>query len=255
MPGELNLDVDSTPAKTPHVIGTCLGPYEVVARIGAGGMGEVFRARHQAESRRRDQSAADGCGERSGSARSLQPRSASPRVAQPSEHRRYLWRRRQRRRARARHGNRRRTDAGGSNRPAEGQRSRGFRSTKRCPSPDRSRRRSKRRTTWVSSLPARAGVGECGERSRPPSRYRAVPAGARARKTSFSRCARCRRWRRSSRIPACCASSTSTTRGGRTALFFSDRKQCVRASDVHHALRQRRRGHQRFTDRVRRRDV
>ena len=38
--------------------GTRLGPYEIVTPIGAGGMGEVYRARVQAQARRCDQSVA-----------------------------------------------------------------------------------------------------------------------------------------------------------------------------------------------------
>jgi hypothetical protein len=34
--------------------GARLGPYEIVAAIGAGGTGEVYRARSQAQSRRGD---------------------------------------------------------------------------------------------------------------------------------------------------------------------------------------------------------
>lgn len=35
-----------------------LGPYEIVGQIGAGGMGEVYRARHTSESHRGDQNSA-----------------------------------------------------------------------------------------------------------------------------------------------------------------------------------------------------
>ena len=40
------------------MIGTSLNQYRITASIGAGGMGEVFRARHAAQSRSGDQSVA-----------------------------------------------------------------------------------------------------------------------------------------------------------------------------------------------------
>ena len=36
----------------------CLGPHEIVEQIGAGGMGEVYRARYTSESHRGDQNSA-----------------------------------------------------------------------------------------------------------------------------------------------------------------------------------------------------
>ena len=68
--------------------GQRIGAYQIAARIGAGGMGEVYRARDTtAESRRRDQGPARAVRERSRSPRAVQARSAGARVAQSSAHR------------------------------------------------------------------------------------------------------------------------------------------------------------------------
>jgi serine/threonine protein kinase len=78
--------------------GTRLGPYEIVALIGAGGMGEVYRAHDtKLESRRRDQSADGSPGERQGTARTFHARSADGGGAESPEHRGHLRLRRKRR--------------------------------------------------------------------------------------------------------------------------------------------------------------
>lgn len=48
-----------------------------------------------------------------------------------------------------------------------------------------------------------------------------------------------------------CEYSAEVSAGKMARLLLPDRKQGARASDIHDALRQRRRCHQRFTDRVR----
>ena len=80
--------------------GTRLGAYEIVAPIGAGGMGEVYRARDtQAESRRRDQGPARRRSRPIRAAGAVRARSAdrSPSLNHP-QHRAHLRARRSRRR-------------------------------------------------------------------------------------------------------------------------------------------------------------
>ena len=74
------------------LIGRQLGPYEVVAHIGAGGMGEVYRARDT--KLQRDVALKvlpDAVPERSGASRFVPARSARARLAQSSSYRRDLW--------------------------------------------------------------------------------------------------------------------------------------------------------------------
>ena len=69
-------------------VGSRLGPYEIVAPLGAGGMGEVYRARDTKLNRDvAIKVLPDFVRHRSRSARAVPARSAGPRVTESSEHR------------------------------------------------------------------------------------------------------------------------------------------------------------------------
>ena len=72
------------------LLGARLGPYEVAARIGAGGMGEVYRARDTKLDRDVALKVLPDASRRRRAPRPLPARSAGARLAQPSPHRRDL---------------------------------------------------------------------------------------------------------------------------------------------------------------------
>ena len=139
--------------------GTRLGPYEVVSAIGAGGMGEVYRA---TDTKLKRQVAIKILPRlvrsRPRTAGALPARGRSARVAEPSAHRRDLRTRRKRWRLRARDG------AGRGRGPGTAHRAwRDPRRRSAALSPGRSRRRWKRRTSRASSIATSSPrISRCG---------------------------------------------------------------------------------------------
>ena len=128
--------------------GARLGPYEILSAIGAGGMGEVYRARDT----KLDRDVAikvlpDAVRRRSGAARAVHARGADARGAQSPEHRADLRPRGIGRIRRAGHG------AGRGRGPRRSASRAGrCRSTRRCRSRGRSPTRSRPRTSRASSI-------------------------------------------------------------------------------------------------------
>ena len=73
-------------------MGTRLGPYEILALLGAGGMGEVYRARDTRLNRDVAVKVLPALfADDPGAPRAIRPGGTNPRLAQPPTHRAHPW--------------------------------------------------------------------------------------------------------------------------------------------------------------------
>ena len=138
----------------PELIGRTLGHYRITAAIGAGGMGEVYRAtRHEARARRGDQDAPGGVAQDPERLARFEREAALARRAEPSQHRHHLLGRGRRRQPVPRDGAGRGRAASTRSSRRAAFRSRGS-SRSRCRSPTRCRRRTSAASCIGTSSPA-----------------------------------------------------------------------------------------------------